>query len=192
MIRTRKLGLVLALVAAAAAACDSAAPLGPSEALESIDALDDMLASASGERSQETAEGSRGVSLFDTLAQEVPGFAGLYRTGRCAIVVVLTAEGDRAQALPVVRRLLTPILERSCGDAFTLRTQGGEFTYLELKRYLAAAAPVASMRGVNRPYLDFQLNGLVIPVASREVAEAVMGRLHELGIPRAAVVFVAA
>lgn len=194
MIRSQYLAVALAL-AVGGTACDSSAdPFGPSDSLQTTDGLDVMLATASGTRTDDGSRGGRasGVALFDALAAEIPGFAGLYRTRQCAVVVVLTAEGDRAQALPVVRRMLAPLVTRPCSDGFSLAAQGGEFSYIQLKRYLAAARPVATMRGVDRPRIDFQLNRLVIPVASREIGDAVLARLVELGIPARAVVIVAA
>jgi hypothetical protein len=199
MTRSRYLAIALAL-ALGAAACDSVDPLAPPDAGFAGASRGISLYKASGDRAHgeeprdrepgdETRTRPERVPLFDELAELIPGFGGLYRTAHCAVVVVLTDEADREQALAVVRRKLAPILERPCGDDIRLGAEPGEFTYLELRRWLAAARPLAHMEGVERVRIDFQLNRLVFEVESRPVANAVLERLPELGIPADAVVF---
>jgi hypothetical protein len=212
MIRTRYLATGLAL-ALALTACDSVEPLALApDANMPGDSLEIILAEASGERSHrdgsspttgadphERPSGGTGddpherparVPLFDELAELIPGFGGLYRTRQCAVVLVLTAEADREEALYITRRKLAPLMERSCPHGYSLTAEAGEFTYLELRRYLSAAArPLMALRGVEAVRIDFQLNRLVIEVVSREVANRVVELLPELGVPVEAVAF---
>lgn len=182
---THSRSLMAALVLTLGAAACDAEPFAPADTTLSGDALDLLLADA-GQAAR--AGGSGGVALFDALAAEIPGFGGLFRTGQCAVVAVLTSDADRESALAIVRRMLLPIVGRTCGRSLTIGAQEGQFTYLDLTRYFSAAAPLGAVAGVHTLYIQFSVNRIVVEVASRSVAERVLGRLDELGIPHDAVV----
>lgn len=187
MTRTKLVLITLAL-ALVGAGCDAADALGPADATMATDSLDVLLSQTSGETAAQRAGGG-GVPLFDALAAEITGFGGLYRRGQCSVVVVLTADADRAEALPIVQRVLTPLVARSCGDRLALHAQEGQYTYRALIGYLQAARPLGTVDGVVAVFIDYQANRLVVRVTRRRLANAIAERLPGLGIPVAAVVF---
>jgi len=164
------------------AAC--ASPTTLEEAPSGDDALASAMVGASGER---TASGS-GVPLFDRLAADVPGFGGLYRTSRCDVVLVLTGGGEPLDALRTVQAALKPLVAADC--ALTVRAVPGQFTYVELHRYLASARRLNGLEGVVETRIDYVLNRLVVVVTSRPAAQSVEAALPRVGVPAAAVTIV--
>jgi hypothetical protein len=184
--RYRAAALALAVVLAA---CESANVAAPEFSTASSDGLSSSLAVA-------TSAGPRGAggnSLFDRLANEIKGFGGLYRNGHCSVSVVLTDLSESDHAIRIVKAALEP--NRACPDGIRVHAVQGQFTYVELQRYLAAARALipardgSGIRGVLGAHLDLKQNRLVITVASRQVAQAVIEALPRLGIPAEAVVF---
>lgn len=186
MTRSRYLGMVL-LLALGATACDSERVSSPQLSESSDDAIAALLASTEAEA---ITAGRAGNNLFDRLANAIPGFGGLYRDGRCAVAVVLTDLAEADHAIRVVKAALEPL--RACPDGIRVHPTQGEFTYVELVRYQLAARALLRIDGVRGTRIDYQLNRLVIYVASRLVAQAVIEVLPQLGIPLEAVAFHAA
>ena len=176
-----RLWALVASLSGLLAACDS--PTTIDEAPSGEDLLSSAFAGASGER---TASGS-GVPLFDRLAADVPGFGGLYRTGRCDVVLVLTRGGELRDAVRTVQAALEPLVAADC--ALTVRAVPGEFTYVELHRYLSSARRLNGIEGVVETRLDYRRNRLVVVVTSRPAAQSVEAALPRLGVPAAAVTF---
>jgi hypothetical protein len=191
MRRIHKLASTLLLACGLAACSDD--PLEPAFNDFGEDVFGAMLSAESGEdrsAAHSAAGGARnGTPLFDRLNAAIPGFGGLYRTSRCAIVVVLTARDGAAEALRIVHAAVEPLLGEACAAGVRVTAETGEFTYDELRRYLYAARPLLQLRGVERAQIDYRLNRLVIVVASREVARRVLASLPRTGIPEAAVTF---
>lgn len=201
---TRYLATALTLAVALGACEEPTAPLA--ESASGVDELDAAIAAASttdgdgaGSRTAATSDGtasrerrgggSGGHALFQRLAAEIPGFGGLYRAGRCQVVVVLTDLAEAEHAVRVVHAALQPLVARTCQDALVVRAAEGEFTYGELQRFLWNAQPLLRARGVLGLKVDYARNRLVVLVSSREVQARVLEALAELGIPADAVVF---
>jgi hypothetical protein len=170
------------------AACGETSPLGPDAV--AVDAeLSALITSASAETHGSETRGGAGSNLFDRLAAEIPGFGGLYRNGPCAVAVVLTDMSQADHAKRVVDRAIAPLVRRSCPDGIRVHPVEGQFTYIELQRWLAASRPLLEIRGVNGVAVNYQLNRLVISVAAHAVVPVVLEALERLGIPERAVVF---
>ena len=183
MTRSRFLGL--ALLALAATACDTDRIATPQLTDGEGDAVSMWLAAMTD--ADEAARGSGGNSLFDRLAGEIAGFGGLYRNGPCAVAVVLTDMSEADHAIRVVKAALEQLT--ACGEELRVHPVPGDFTYVELVRYHIAARELLRIDGVRGAKIDYQLNRLVIFVASRRVAQQVIAALPELGIPLKVVVF---
>ena len=170
-------------MALSAAACDSPNPLGPAEAAN--DEITVVLASASS-NPRDTQSGN---SLFDRLAKEIPGFGGLYRNGTCSVAVVLTDMSHADQAVRVVKAALEELTKRSCPEGVRVNAVQGKFTYIELQRWQAAGQELLRIRGVLAVKVNYQENSLIVTIAARSVAAAVLEVLPKLGIPSEAVHF---
>ena len=189
MLRTIGVG-ALALLAA----CADSDPL----ALGDIELLDEETAQlVEDELTDEVrmAEGGDalrggGAPLFERLAGAIPGFGGLYRTARCTVAVVLTDGADVTEALRIVHEALAPVVARTCGEDFSVAAVRGQFTYIELRRYLLAARPLHNIDGVLGAFIHIRRNRLAMVVTDRSAAAAVVRALPRVDIPRAAVVFV--
>lgn len=182
--RARRFALALTLPLFAA--CENVAVTGPEAIAE--DALETVLSSAT---LTGTAGGERGggISLFDQLAAEIPEFGGLFRAGRCTVGLVLTSLEHEERAVEIVQDALERLLGDACPDGVRVIAQRGEFTYVQLIRWLHAARPLHEIRGVLGVGVDYSLNRLVVTVASRAVAAEVLEALPRLDIPAGAVVF---
>jgi hypothetical protein len=167
--------IAAALTTLTLAACD--APTAPNEV------YDASLQAAS----QDVA----GLAGLDDFAAKIPGFGGLWFDRQCNLHVVLTGAGDPAQA----KEVLTPLFRRRlaavprCPAGAEIQIQRGQFTYTELMRWLHEMRPVAAMRGVSGVHLNIARNRIVVAVATRRVAAAVIEALTRLGIPPDAVIF---
>ena len=170
------------------AACSSDAT-DPAPGSEQDDELAAVLAAAGATTTADSRGRSTRHPVFDRLAAEIPGFAGLYRTARCVVVVVLTAEGDAQHAVRVVTAALEPMVERACPDGIRVQTARGQFTYIQLQRFLLAAQDLLDIRGVVGLKLDYQANKVVVLIASRETAHDVLAALPRVGVPEGAVMF---
>jgi hypothetical protein len=176
--------MALALALGATACGESGT--GPESTPPTDDALATILADAADPR---TERGGGGSILFDRLAKEIPGFGGLYRNDRCSITVVLTDMSQAERALRIVKAAIETLVGRACPNGVRVQAVQGKFTYLQLQRFLAAARELLQIRGVLGTHIDYQLNRLVITVANREVAAAVLEALPRVGIPAEAVAF---
>ena len=195
---------VAALVLSALfAACDAESPLAPDAPVFEGDALESELATstaapgARGDNGNGNGNGNgggngngNGGSLFDELAEKIPSFGGLYRNGRCAVAVVLVDMSEEQHAIHVVHAAIAPLIHHPCPGGPQVTAVQGQFTYLQLKRYLAASRELLDIEGVLRIHISYQQNKLVIMVASRAAAAAVIAALPGLDIPQAAVTFV--
>lgn len=131
-----------------------------------------------------------GAPLFERLAGAIPGFGGLYRTARCTVAVVLTDGADVTEALRIVHEALAPLVARTCGADFSVAAVRGQFTYIELRRYLLASRPLLNIDGVLGAFIHIRRNRLAMLVTDRGAAAAVVRALPRVDIPRDAVVFV--
>lgn len=173
------------------AACSDGGPLELTDIAEfDNDALAALLSGGDdGTAAQDDPARGTGVPLFSRLADQIPGFGGLYRTARCAIALVLTRPTDVDEATAIVRAAIEPRVERVCPDGIRVAVVRGQFTYVELQRFLAATGPLTRAEDVFRVSVDYSLNRVVIIVASRAAAARVASVLPELGVPERAVVF---
>jgi len=189
MTRSTLIGAVLVL-AVTTAACESD-PLAVETAVLADDELSSAITAESGSNDLrgERDHADRSNSLFDRLAQAIPGFGGLYRTAPCVVAVVLTADADVQEALRIVHAAIEPLVERTCPNGIRVEPVRGTYTYTELRRMLLASRPLNNIPGVGGARISFQHNSLVILVASRRVAHAVLLALPRVGIPEDAVLF---
>src|SRR5688500_10974903 len=109
MTHSRYLAGILTLVLSTTA-CEVGDMLSPDS--EGGDAIEAVLSTASSV--DPNRGGGNGSSLFDRLASEIPGFGGLYRTGTCAVAVVLTDPSGADHAIRTVKAALEPL--RGCPD----------------------------------------------------------------------------
>ncbi len=141
-----------------------------------------------------------GVPLFDRLAEQIEGFGGLFRTDRCSIGLVLTDLSKVDHAKQIVAKAFNQLMDRACPTGIGLAVQQGEFTYVQLKQWLAAAGPLiggssrdagntSGVPGVFGLEINFSKNRLVVKVTDPAVASAVLEALPKLGIPTDAVIF---
>lgn len=190
MKRTRSWAGVL-MLGITLAACADGGPLAVADSAEfGSDALAALL---SAETDGMTAPGHvttpAGVPLFDRLAGQIPGFGGLYRAARCGVVLVLVGSRDVGAAVAIVRDAVEPLVAETCPNGIRVGVERGQFTYIELQRFLAVLLPLVDAEGVLRVNVDYSLNRIVIVVARRTVAVRVGNALPELGVPARAVVF---
>ena len=183
MTHSRYLAGILTLVLSTTA-CDVAETLSPdSDAGNGGDAIEAVLATAS---SVDPNRGGSNGSLFDRLAGEIPGFGGLYRTGICAVAVVLTDMSQADHAIRTVKKALEPL--RGCPDGVRVEAVRGQYTYLELQRFFEAAnRELLQVDGVVSIHVDYQKNKLIITIRAREFAAKVMEAVARLNIPADAV-----
>jgi hypothetical protein len=178
----------LALTLPLLGACEGVEVTGVGD--EGNDGFETVLASSSVSSGDRNVSGG-GIPLFDRLAEQIPGFGGLFRLGRCNIGLVLTRLEEQEQATRIVIEALTPIMGRACADGISVQVQKGEFSYVELMGWLAAGHRLTELRGVHGIAVDFSKNRLVVKVADRATASAVLAAAPGLGIPTAAITFVA-
>lgn len=190
MIRSRYLATLL-VVAMATTACESdPLAIDTSEQLADDELADVLVAESGSDDPRGHRDGAdRGNSLFERLAAQIPGFGGLYRTERCVVAVVLTADADAQEAVRIVHAAIEPLVVRTCPDGIRVEPVRGQFTYHELRRFLLASRPLNNIPGVSGARIDFKQNRLVILVRSRRVAHAVLQALPRVGIPEDAVLF---
>jgi hypothetical protein len=131
-----------------------------------------------------------GAPLFERLATAIPGFGGLYRMTRCNVAVVLTEDAAVTEALRIVHEALAPLVARTCGEDFSVEAVRGQFSYIELRRYLLASRPLHDMDGVLGAFIHIRRNRLAMVVVDRRAAAAVVRALPRVDIPREVVVFV--
>jgi hypothetical protein len=172
-------------------ACESE-PLAFEEAAQlADDALETAVVAAAGSDDLRGAQdGARDRrTVFEQLAAEIPGFGGLYRTERCVVALVLTADADVESAVRIVHAVVEPLVATTCPDGIRVEPVRGQYTYIELRRFLHASRPLNNIPGVLGARIDFRHNSLVILVTSRRAARAVIQALPRVGIPEDAVLF---
>jgi hypothetical protein len=190
MIRSRSLGTLLVLAIATTACESDPLAIDTSEQIADDEFAAVLVAESGSDDLRGTRDGAdRRNSLFERLAAEIPGFGGLYRTARCAVAVVLTADANAEEAVRIVHAAIEPLVEPSCPDGIRVEPVRGQFTYHELRRFLLASRPLNNIPGVGGARIDFMHNRLVILVTSRRVAHAVLKALPRVGIPEDAVLF---
>jgi hypothetical protein len=190
MIRSRYLGTILVLALATTACESDPLALDTSEQLAADDLTDVLVAESGSDDLRGTRDGGdRRNSLFERLAAEIPGFAGLYRTAPCVIAVVLTADANVEEAVRIVHAAVEPLVERTCPEGIRVEPVRGQFTYYELRRFLLASRPLNNIPGVGGARIAFMHNRIVILVTSRRVAQAVLQALPRVDIPEDAVLF---
>jgi hypothetical protein len=181
MTHSRYLAGILTLVLSTTA-CDAADTLSPDiDGGNGGDAIEAVLSGASSV-DPNRGGGSNG-SLFDRLASEIPGFGGLYRTGTCAVAVVLTDLSQAEHAIRMVKAALEPL--RGCPNGVRVEAVRGQYSYLELQRFFEAAnRELLQVDGVISIHIDIQKN---ITIRAREFAAKVMEAVARLDIPADAV-----
>ena len=182
---TRSHYLSVLALAIAVAACDSGAT--PTEPMPqaSEDEVTSVLVSMIG--GDPTADSRGGNSLFDRLAEEIPGFGGLYRNGVCSVAVVLTDMSKAELAIEKVKQALEPLVR--CTDGIRVHPVEGQYTYEQLTRWHRIAQPVLRIDGVRAMTINYQQNRIVVHVAARSVAQKVIEVLQTLDVALAAFVF---
>jgi hypothetical protein len=184
MSRFRPFGAALVLVLLAACADSDPLAVDTADVMADDDLTSELVLAEGGDPRR-----SGGAPLFERLAAAIPGFGGLYRTERCVVAVVLTADADAEAAVRIVHAAIEPLVVRTCPDGIRVDAVRGQFTYIQLHRYLLAARPLFSMPGVAGAYIDVKRNRLVMVVLSRRVADAVQAALPRVDIPVEAVAF---
>ena len=98
---------------------------GPEPAPAQEQTLENLLAEGSTASSSEV-DAPAGIPLFDQLAAQIPEFGGLYRNGRCSVMLVLTdlTHADRAE--DIVQETLERILVRACAEGVRVDSVEGE------------------------------------------------------------------
>ena len=190
MIRSRSLGTLLVLAIATTACESDPLAIDTSEQIADDEFAAVLVAESGSDDLRGARDGAdRGNSLFERLAAEIPGFGGLYRTARCTVAVVLTADANAEEAVRIVHAAIEPLVVRSCPDGIHVEPVRGQFTFHELRRFLLASRPLNNIPGVGGARIDFMHNSIVILVTSRRVAHAVLKALPRVGIPEDAVLF---
>ncbi|MGH7500598.1 MAG: hypothetical protein ACREL7_02460 [Longimicrobiales bacterium] len=130
-------------------------------------------------------------SWWETLAAEIPGFAGIYIDRACNIHVMLVdlSQAGKATELlsPVLRRLLNA--RPDCPNTATILVHQADYTWVQLKTFLAKLRPLSQVRGILRLGISIQQNRIVVVIASRSVHPAAVEAIEALDVPLAAVVF---
>jgi hypothetical protein len=189
--RTRTISFaLLTVLGPALAACESgSSPFEPEPQFVEIETAADVVIDVA---ALDRGDGDK--SLFDQLAKEIPGFAGFWFDRGCNLNVVLT---DRSQA-EKAKEILTPYLRRylethpDCPRGAGIVVHSGEFSWVELSRWLDALRPAAALRGVSRIGISVQMNRIVVAVDGRETAKKVLEIAERNGVPTAAIKFVLA
>ena len=187
MLHSRSLRIA-ALSAIVLSACNDADTVAPSNEPD-VELASLLSAESNASARSETDRASSGSTLFDRLAEAIPGFGGLYRTAPCVVAVVLTDLSNAREAVRLVRAAIEPRVKRSCPNGIRVEPVQGQFTYRELQAYLDAARPLLQLRGVTGVTVNYKLNRLVIFVAARSVVPSVLEALPRVGIPADAVTF---
>ncbi|MEX1183749.1 MAG: hypothetical protein WEF86_10985 [Gemmatimonadota bacterium] len=208
--RTPRMLAAAAALIAGLAACD-AMPAGPG--LDDTDELAALLATgdiadagsadgtgaaggtaevgdADAERRRTDGPGKeRRGSIFDRLNEQIDGFAGIYRAGRCSVVLVLTEGANVQEAVRIVHAVIEPLVARTCPSGIRVTPERGQYTYDELHRYHGVALPLVRSRAVYAATVSYPLNAVLITVADRETARRVLEFLTDQGVPEGAVEF---
>lgn len=181
---TTTFAMTLALVLTAA--CESATT-GPELALDNAS---DEFAAFDTDMTFDAASVDRGApDGWDELAAEIPGFAGYFIDRACnvnVLLVDLSQSGKAKQLLtPVLRRLLTV---RRCPDTATIIVHPADYSWLQLKDFLAKLRPLQQVRGVNRMGILVSINRIMIVLESRTIHDRVVEQVQALDVPLGAVV----
>lgn len=128
-----------------------------------------------------------GRSVVEQLAEKIPSFGGLYRTERCAVVVVLTDMSEAERAIEIVKSVVEPLVQRGCPEGIRVQAVEGNYTYGQLLRIRHALRPLHVIPGVVGARIDFKQNKVIVGVRSREVFDEVRRALARIGLPADAV-----
>lgn len=148
--------------------------------------------SASLAYSAESGQASDGIVSIDErfaeLAQQVPGFGGMFydESGQLSMYLVESEISRQQQAETAVTALLSD--DARIASAGKIRIIPGRYDFLQLTEWQSRAqADVLATPGVNLLDLDEANNRLRIGVESEAMLETVEEQLAILGIPREAV-----
>jgi hypothetical protein len=135
--------------------------------------------------------GEGDASLFDELAEKIPGFAGFWFDRACNLHVVLTTP-DLSEA--IAKEVLEPYLRRyveenRCRPGATIIVHEGDYTWRELSAWLEALRPAASLPGVSRLGISIQQNRIVVAVDGRPTAMDVLDIAARNDVPAQALKF---
>lgn len=126
---------------------------------------------------------------YDDGILDIAGFGGFWFDRGCNLHVVLTAAADPEEAREALMQLLRRKLASTrCPPGATIIVHDGQFTYIELVRWLHELRPVGQLRGVSGMVLNVPANRIVVGVATRDVGEEVLEAARRLGIPTDAIV----
>lgn len=185
MLRSMKtFAMTLALVLATACESGTTGPeIDPSSATDEFAAFDTGVTFDAASVDRGTPHG------WDKLAAEIPGFAGYFIDRACNVNVLLVdlAHAEKAKQLltPVLRRLLEV---RRCPDTATILVHPADYSWLQLKDFLARLRPLQQVRGVNRMGILVSINRIVIVLESRTLHDRVVEQVQALDVPLGAVI----
>jgi hypothetical protein len=137
---------------------------------------------------------------FARLAQEIPGFGGLYYDEAGQLNAVMSGEGSSVSAAEVGRALQTHLRDPSgslagagilnipSSELQSVVVQQGNYDFLTLLDYKASLRTVFGVGGVVFTDVDEMANRVRIGIASSGVGARVEQELHLAGVPREAVI----
>lgn len=181
---TKTFAMTLALVLTAACESDATGPApAPNNSSDEFAAFDTGV-------TFDAASVDRGApDGWDELAAEIPGFAGYFIDRACNVNVLLVdlSQSEKAKQLltPVLRRLLGV---RRCPDTATIIVHPADYSWLQLKDFLAKLRPLQLVRGVNRMGILVSINRIVIVLESRTIHDRIVEQVQALDVPLGAVV----
>lgn len=177
--KTIKLTFLFALLAVVTWSCsDSTSPISPDGAF------------ATGPYAEATKI-SQADSLT-SLAQQIPGFGGLFIDDSGQLSIYLTHPDKQKETAKEVlsnSELIQKALSNSSASVSNMRILKGQYTFTTLHKWKSEVTrKVLAMDGVYSSGIDQSLNQLSIGVKNKSVLKNVNKKLTELNIPQKAVI----
>jgi hypothetical protein len=182
--RTQRILAVAAAFALGLAACENQ-PLALDIDGEAADQLEVLFSHAAANPEVRSAS-SGGGSVFDVLNARIAGFAGIYRSVRCSVVLRLTGAADAAEAVRITAAVINPLVGRSCPRGISITAERAAWTYDELVRIHTLARPLLGSPAVLQVTLNLPGNVVQIVVQDGQTARRVFEFLAGAGVPEGA------
>jgi hypothetical protein len=127
---------------------------------------------------------------YTAIANQVPGFGGLYLDSTGTVNVFLTDVGKRGQLTPLITEFLSThgSVGRSATLAEAMSVRQGEFDFRELAAYYGSLLRTLDMNGVTKTDIDEMRNRIVIGVLDDGVGDRVRSALAKAQVPEASVI----
>jgi hypothetical protein len=186
LMRKRKVavpGLLAAMVAFAGACSDVA----PTEPIAAVPTAADMFRAPAMNPNAEL-EGTLDAA-FVRIAQDVPGFGGLFYDEAGVLTVYMTdvAQARSADMATVIRTHL-PSLQLDAGTVQQARVRQGQYDFIQLNTMYRQVRPVHAIGGVVFSDADEAANRVRIGVENATAEQDVRNALAMLGVPSEAVI----